>query len=288
MKMVKKILLGTLAVAAIAFVGCKASVEDENHMLSVSGDSCEIDYENGSDGYSRGWETLQQDHVDGICKITAKVNSNVGSGDGVFGYIFNLKQNEDETYNFTLAGIRFTASKIEYYVSDYKNVDGSTLSEGSDFLGTDGKKAKAPGNGTTATVTESNSTSNGIDTLKSLTINNGDEVSVWIDVVAQDGEATSTSRDGIKNTYTVKFYDKDPGRTMNGDKLTYNSSVSAIKTATGIGLNNPLPDGTKHFSATKGQSKLGFYANVYGNRKLTGKWEIDSSSLYHEAEEIEE
>ncbi len=285
MKMVKKILLGLVATAAVVgFAGCKASVEDENNMLKVSGDKCSIDYENTTSGYSRGWETLQQDHVDGICKITAKVNNNAGSGDGVFGYIFNLKQNNDKTYNFTLAGVRFLSNKIEYYVSDYKNIDGNTLSQGQDFCGTDGIVAK---DSATADVTEYNTPSNGIDTLKTMTINSGDEVSVWIEVIANDG--TSDNRNGTKNTYTVKFYDHDPGRITEGDTIAYSGSTTTLQDPkTDIDLNNPLPNGTAHFSATQGQSKLGFYANVYGNRKLTGTWQIDSSSLYHEAEEIEE
>ncbi|MCR4579507.1 MAG: hypothetical protein K5681_04080 [Treponema sp.] len=285
--MVKKILLGLLATAAvIGFAGCKASVEDENKMLSVSGDKCSIDYNNTTDGFSRGWETLKQDHVDAICKITAKINNNAGSGDGVMGYIFNLKQNDDKTYNFSLAGLRFSASKIEYYVSDYKNVDGATLSSGSEFKGTDGKVAGS--SGATATLTE-HSVNAGIDTLKTMSINNGDEVSVWIDVAAQDHD--STGRDKTKNTYKVSFYDQNPTRTKDGDNLTYSNSITALYTTPDnklIGMNNPLPNDVAHFSATQGQSKLGFYANVYGNRKLTGTWEIDSASMYHEAEEIEE
>ena len=285
MKMVKKILLGMVATAAIiGFVGCKANVEDENNMLNVSGDECSIDYENTTDGYSRGFETLKTDHVDGICKITAKVNNNVGNGDGILGYIFNQTVNEDGTYNFTIAGLRFAATKIQCYVSDYKYVSSEYLSKGNDFCDVNGVQVGKAG--CLATCTESLNPA--ISTLKTMTINNGDEVSIWIDVVANDG--TSKGRKDAKNTYTVKFYDKDPGRTKDGDELTYDSTVTAISaaTATGIALNNPLPEGTAHFSSTKGQSKLGFYANVYANRKLTGNWKIDSTSLYHEAEEIAE
>ena len=126
MKMVKKILLGLVATAAvIGFAGCKASVEDEYKMLKVSGDKCKIEHENKTtDKYNRGWETLKQDHVDGICKITAEITStSATNGSGVFGYIFNLVKNNDDTYNFTLAGVRFKGKgQVQCYVSDYKNV----------------------------------------------------------------------------------------------------------------------------------------------------------------------
>ncbi len=295
MKMVKKILLGLVATAAvIGFAGCKASVEDEYKMLKVSGDKCSIDHENKTtDKYNRGWETLQQNHIDGICKITAEItDKTTANGSGVYGYIFNLKQNDDKSYNFTLAGVRFAQNgQIQGYVSDYKNVGAKYMSEGSDFCDKNGKAVNAADS--LATCTEK--LGSGITTLTTKSYNVGDKVSIWIDVVAYDGISTgrsletgATAAEKGKNTYYVKFYDEDPVRTKNGDNLTYNTAVSAKATSTAISLNNPLADSDAHFSATKGQSKLGFYANVYASSKLKGTWEIPTASLYHEAEEIEE
>ena len=148
-----------------------------------------------------------------------------------------------------------------------------------------GKKVNTAGS--LATCTEY--LGSGITNLVTKSYTTGSKVSILIDVVAQDGDATSTNRTGTKNTYVVKFYDQDPGRTKNGDSITYsNTSATALATATGITLNNPLGNNDVHFSATKGQSKLGFYANVYASSKLKGTWEIPTASLYHEAEEIDE
>ncbi len=285
MKMVKKILLGLVATAAvIGFAGCKASVEDEYKMLKVSGDKCSIDHENKTtDKYNRGWETLKQDHVDGICKITAEITStSATNGSGIFGYIFNLKQNQDKSYNFSLAGVRFKGNgQVQCYVSDYKNIGSKYMSEGNDFCDLNGKKVGEAG--TAATCTEH--IGSGITNLVTKSYSVGDKVSIWIDVVAQDG--VSTGRTGTRNTYIVKFYDEDPARTKNGDNLTYNT-VAPKATSTAIELNNKLPDGVANFSATQGQSKLGFYANVYASSKLKGEWEIPTATLYHEAEEIDE
>ena len=297
MKMVKKILLGLVATAAvIGFAGCKASVEDEYNMLKVSGDKCSIDHENKTTNqYNRSWETLKQDHVDGICKITAEItDKTTANGSGVFGYIFNLKQNEDKSYNFTLAGVRFKPNgHIEGYVSDYKNVGAKYMKEGNDFCDINGKKAGTAGS--LATCTEKLGTQDSpIVDLVTKSYTTGSKVSIWIDVVAYDGISTgrslatgSTAAEKGRNKYYVKFYDEDPVRTKNGDNLTYNT-VAPKATSTAIELNNKLPDGVANFSPTKGQSKLGFYANVYASSKLKGNWEIPTASLYHEAEEIDE
>ena len=298
MKMVKKILLGLVATAVvIGFAGCKASVEDEYNMLKVSGDKCSIDHENKTtDKYNRGWETLKQDHVDGICKITAEITDKItANGSGVYGYIFNLKQNDNKSYNFTLAGVRFAPNgQIQGYVSDYKNVGAKYLKEGDDFCDINGKKAGTAGS--LATCTEKLGTQDSpIVTLVTKPYTTGSKVSIWIDVVAYDGISTgrsletgATAAEKGRNTYYVKFYDEDPVRTKDGDKLTYSASVSAKATSSAISLNNPLADSDANFSATKGQSKLGFYANVYASSKLKGTWEIPTASLYHEAEEIDE
>ncbi len=274
MKMVKKILLGLAATAAVVtFVSC-AEKNDENNMLDVKGDSCSIDYTNETDGYSRGFQTLKTKHVDGICKITINKNS---AKDGVLGYIFNFTENADKTDNFTIAGVRINGTKLEGYVSDYKNVGGEYLSKGSDFC--DAAGIQVGENNCEATCSESFS---GI--WKTLKTGVGNEVSVWVELVAND--STSVNRQGTKNTYTVNFYDHDPERTLNSDSIVYNASTTKLASATGIALNNPLEENVEHFSATKGQSKFGFYANVYGKQTLKGTWKIDS--IYHEAEEIEE
>lgn len=279
MKMVKKILLGLAATAAVVTLVSCAEKNDENNMLDVKGDSCSIDYTNETNGYSRGFETLKTKHVDGICKITLNKTS---ASAGVMGYIFNFTENADKTDNFSIAGARIKDNALQVYVSDYKNVGGEYLSKGSDFC--DAAGIQVGESGCEATCTEYIN-GKGDDTMwKSIKSGIGDEVSVWVELVANDN--TSVGRQGTKNTYTVNFYLDDPERTLNGDSIAYSAAVTAKASATGIELNNPLEENVEHFSAIKGQSKFGFYANAYAKKTLKGTWKIDS--IYHLAEEIEE
>ena len=151
MKIMKKIAAVTIAAAALfAFAGCAGESEDENDMLSVSGKKCSIDYTNeNAEKYSRAFKTLKTKHYDAVCKIESTVNlakedaknDTNNRADGVMGYIFDVLQNDDGTYNFTIAGVRYNAYKqaVQAYITAYKNVGGGKyLSAGNDFCDKNG------------------------------------------------------------------------------------------------------------------------------------------------------
>lgn len=284
MKIMKKIAAVTIAAAALfAFAGCAGESEDENDMLSVKGSGCSIDYTNESDGYSRGFKSLKTNHLDAVCKITQTVNSVAitkdNNGDGVLGFIFDLSQdNTTKLYNFTIAGTRYNVTKGEtqVYVTKYINIDSKYLSAGSDFCGSDGNKAKS--------VTKFNredTAAQCIDYLGSAQTAgykklDGVEIdktkaqaSIWIDVIANDG--TSKNRKGEAGSYTVKFYTADPKRktSASGMDTTYNETDNAPESTVTVQI--PV-SATGYDKAT--QNDLGFYANVYSNRTLTGSWEL--------------
>ena len=282
MKIMKKIAAVTIAAAALfAFAGCAGESEDENGMLSVKGSGCSIDYTNESDGFSRGFKSLKTNHYDAVCKITQTVNSVAitedNNGDGVLGFIFDLSQdNTTKLYNFTIAGTRYNVTKAEtqVYVTKYINIDSKYLSAGSDFCGSDGNKAKPVDKfnreDTAAQCIDYLDGPAGYAKLEGVKIDKTKpQASIWIDVIANDG--TSKNRKGDAGSYTVKFYTADPKRktSASGMNTTYNETDNAPESTVTVQI--PVSD-TGYDKAT--QNDLGFYANVYSNRTLTGSWEL--------------
>ena len=282
MKIMKKIAAVTIAAAALfAFAGCAGESEDENDMLSVKGSGCSIDYTNESDGYSRGFKSLKTNHLDAVCKITQTVNSVAitkdNNGDGVLGFIFDLSQdNTTKLYNFTIAGTRYNVTKGEtqVYVTKYINIDSKYLSAGSDFCGSDGNKAKPVDKfnreDTAAQCIDYLDGPAGYAKLEGVKIDKTKpQASIWIDVIANDG--TSKNRKGDAGSYTVKFYTADPKRktSASGMNTTYNETDNAPESTVTVQI--PV-SATGYDKAT--QNDLGFYANVYSNRTLTGSWEL--------------
>lgn len=282
MKIMKKIAAVTIAAAALfAFAGCAGESEDENEMLSIKGSGCSINYTNETNGYSRGFKSLKTKHYDAVCKITQTVNSVAitqnNNGDGVLGFIFDLSQdNTTKLYNFTIAGTRYNVSKNEtqVYVTKYINIDSKYLSAGSDFCGSDGKPAKKVKSfnreDTAAQCIDYLVGTAGYKKLEGVEIDKTKaQVSIWIDVIANDGK--SNNRKGEAGSYTVKFYTADPKRktSASGMDTTYNETDNAPESTVTVQI--PV-SATGYDKAT--QNDLGFYANVYSNRTLTGSWEL--------------
>lgn len=282
MKIMKKIAAVTIAAAALfAFAGCAGESEDENDMLSIKGSGCSIDYTNESDGFSRGFKSLKTNHYDAVCKITQTVNSIAidknNNGDGVLGFIFDLSQdNTTKLYNFTIAGTRYNVTKAEtqVYVTKYINIDSKYLSAGSDFCGSDGNKAKPVTKfnreDTAAQCKDYLVGTAGYEKLEGVEIDETKaQASIWIDVIANDGK--SKNRTGEAGSYTVKFYTSDPKRKTSavGSATTYDGKDTAPKAAKEVTIS--VSD-TGYNKAT--QNDLGFYANVYSKRTLTGSWEL--------------
>ena len=284
MKIMKKIAAVTIAAAALfAFAGCAGESEDENEMLSIKGSGCSINYTNETNGYSRGFKSLKTNHYDAVCKITQTVNSIAidqnNNGDGVLGFIFDLSQdNTTKLYNFTIAGTRYnvTAGETQVYVTKYINIDSKYLSDGSTFCGSDGQKAKTVKSfdreNTAAQCIDYLGTvaSAGYEKLEGVEIDKTKaQASIWIDVIANDGK--SKNRTGAAGSYTVKFYTSDPKRETSaaGSDTTYDKKDTAPTAAREVTIS---ASDTGYNKAT--QNDLGFYANVYSKRTLTGSWEL--------------
>ena len=116
-------------------------------------------------------------------------------------------------------------------------------------------------------------TNSGIKDLASKAIAKGEKATIWIDLVCKDGN--STGRKGTEGDYVVTFYSQDPQRKTSaaGKDTTYKAeNLDTIKLASVT-----IPVASTNYAKIKekdAQSYLGFYANVYGGKTLTGTWEL--------------
>ena len=302
MKMVKKILLGLAAgTLVLGFAGCKPEVAGNEDLIKISGKSGSIDYTNDSDDTTRGFKTLKTKHLDAICHIETTVtdlvdktvNNSKMVSSGTMGYIFNVVKNEEEnTYNFSIAGVRYVTGKnVQAYVESFKDVPADELEKGIDDYSENKCGETYTGFGFEL-LSESE-----VNTVLSNQSSEPKKLELWIDLVA-NGKANKNDTkypkgrgdDLSAGTYTVSFYKGNPERksTSGSYDLTYNESKKSeyfIKS-----LNVPSNFVNAAYNAEKGltsmQSDVGFYANVYAGQTLKGKWELEQ--IKAEAEEIEE
>ena len=291
MKMVKKILLGMVATAAIlSLASCGKREEAGNsEMINVDAGSSKasIDYTNEGTDVSRGFKTLQTKHTDAICKIS---NTIKGDKDGVMGYIFDYKVEDDDSVGFSIAALRIAKKDngkrhVEAYVETYKGIDKETLETGPAFKTISGADATPICKGGWTYTGFGKEIVNETLTEKYLAAQKAagkeNQVEFWIEVVANLG-STVTGRALDAGSYTVNFYTEDPGRTKgNNDTLTYTNPSAIIASAI-----IPADKTLTAFTTSLPQTEQGFYATVYAGQTLTGEWKFDA--IKNEAEEIAE
>ena len=221
-----------------------------------------IDYMNNESSLMRGFTTLRDDHLDGIVHITNTINeietpSESIKANGVLGYIFNLKKDDDNKFSFSIAGFRYNqyTQKTEAYVETYKNVTADELT------------GSLPA-GNHATGESWGPYDFGFE-LGNISPSSG-KIDIWIDVVANDG--VTNGRKGTAGTYTVKFFDSDPKRIDSDDNsVGYSTTLQPLATlvVAASDVSNPYSSSLADMT-----SKVGCYANIQGYQKLTGKWQF--------------
>ena len=248
MKMVKKILLGLVACTTIAsFVSYGLREEAGNAgMIKVNAGSkkASIDYTNENNTVTRGFKTLQTQHLDAICHIETTVNElakkkdadgNVAVANGTMGYIFNVVKDDNDKYSFTIAGVRYNQDlgNIQAYVETFKGIDKNELE---DEL-TGGKPATgSPNYGRNFGFQLISKTD--VDSVLDAQTTSPKKLEIWIDVVAngtvKDGNSmkTPTGRNGTPGTYTVSFYYEDPHRNSSATSYDLTYGENKDKTAT--------------------------------------------------------
>ena len=119
MKMVKKILLGLTATAAvIGFASCGISDDPEN-AITGSGNNYKVDYENTDTEMYRAYETTDLKHAGAIVKVTFDKKD---VGKSKMGVIFGLQEDKkDDSKTFCIIGLG-TAKDNNFYASRFSKV----------------------------------------------------------------------------------------------------------------------------------------------------------------------
>ena len=288
MKMVKKILLGLAATAAvIAFVGCGTTVgndkEEEGGKKIINGSTQKAylgekdgeGYENTSDSTNREMKLFATKHYDSFVALTLTDETKT-SVNGQLGYVFNYTENKDDagTVNFITIGYRNNAGTIDTYISQYYNIstaefdkpnfgaskDVNNRVKGTDFFVYKASDVtaetlaaiKASGKPTEIEIVILGETIGDL-TFENLK-NDAGELTIGVDVIANDGTETGKPA----GSYTVNYY---KGLT---DKYKKASTSTLVKTAF---VSNVITGYTK-----KTETKIGAYVAVYKNSTLNGFW----------------
>ena len=117
MKMVKKVLFGAVALAAILTLASCGKKNDTNKAIKGSGDNWTVDYTNDADSNYRAYRSTGFTHAGAIVKVT--FNKGADAKDSKMGVIFGLEEKDGKS-NFNIIGV---APNGQYYVSTYKNVE---------------------------------------------------------------------------------------------------------------------------------------------------------------------
>ena len=261
MKMVKKILLGLAAGAAVlSMVGCKGVTvggDDSIEGTIVNGTTSKA-YVGKKDGEGcanttantiREMKLFSTKHYGAFAALTlTDEDKNANTGNGQLGYAFNYTENEDGTVNFITIGFRWDSKQYDTYVSQYYNVDTTKFST-KNF----GVSAKKTAYDSTVNTPYEIEVATLPTQLSFVTMDEEGSATVGVNVIAED--------DG---SYTIKYYSADK---LENYKLK-NADATADKTIT---VSNEVTG-----RDTKKQTKMGCYAAVYGNKTLNGFWRFSS------------
>ncbi len=279
MKMVKKILLGTLTVAAIlAFASCKQA-DDPKKAINGSGNNYSIDWDNGEDNVYRAYNPTSFNHAGALVKVTfEKPDANNFSKMGV---IFNLTENSDKSKNFCIIGLAAATGDKNFYVSRFSNI---TDIQASNFGATE-NAATGPSEKVEVGLTEGNK----ISTLPTAAADGS--VSYYVYYKAFPNGATGTNGKGYYEYGIYSFTDTQAAAAnamMKKENTAEEASLSRFQSEIGVA---PLKSGTitDAFDLNNGavpQTKMAVYAMISPKKSLKGKWKY--LDMYKEAEEIEE
>lgn len=264
MKMVKKLLLGLVAVAAVlVFTGCQplenggdGDFDGDKWEATMTVDNSEADPNAATSIYNRYWKQFGgQEKVKAIT-TTVKFDGTSDPGNSVAGFVFDLNKNKDNTVDFCLVGISYRGNAYKYYFERYVNVPTSkTKSE-------EGITDSSLGDYYTCTLTATPTWSTKKYTSADINVSDWQTLpagSYTMDTTTHDTTMvfTLTQADGV---YTVKIGNTTIG-TYGADSITgYTRNAKA---------NN---DGSI-------EGGIACYGNAYPGKKIIVKYTNDKDSL---------
>ena len=286
MKMVKKILLGLAAGAAVlSLVSCGLKDDDPEGAITGSGSSYKVNYTNPSttaQDYYRAYNTTSLKHSGALVKVTFDDPSACKSSK--MGLIFDLKDSVNENAakgarDFFIIGI----GTNELYVSKFENI---VDIQAKNFGATTSADATAGKAKETEYIKLTGSNFN----LSSATNDDG-SISLYVYCKAnKDGEYKFALLAGepTDSSEKMKIDDIDIDNLPNGvTKL----SLPAVVSGSGCTKSNNVGTIANAVAAVDDdsqivQNKLAVYAMIDASSTLTGSWKF--CGTYKEAEEITE
>ena len=261
MKMVKKILLGAVALAAVLSLASCGMKDDEKKAITGSGKSYKVEFSNdGSDAY-RAYKSTTLNHAGALVKVTFNTTDTASSK---MGLIFDLKDSANgvkDAVDFYVIGIGMEG-KGNYYVSKYTDI---VDIQGKNFGATTTAKDKEP-----KEVEIVEYTSAGNLTLPKAAADGS--VSIYINYVLVPG--------GHINWALYDLTD-EVAKTYKEGVFVTTTQPTPLKSGTiDKAFDESITDPTK-----VPQNKIAFYAQIAPGKTLKGSWDVVGTFL--EADDAE-
>ena len=270
MKMVKKILFGLVAVAAVLSLASCGVKDDPEGIIKGTAGNYSVNYTYDGDGEYRAYKSTGARHSGALVKITFAKEDVANAGNSKFGLIFGLKetkQGDKKIRDFYIVG---KGANGDYYVSKYENV----------------VDIQAENFGATTTATGTNPK----ETIISTGTSNGIHTGAIYGGDGEDKYAYIWYQVWTDGTIHVKIGD------MEEDNVTAWKSISTDKDmkeqtpvfktgAVSYTIDDAYPSWTGA-NDTAPQDYAAIYARVQGTKTLNGK--VKFLKDFHEAEDIEE
>ena len=244
-----------------------------------------IDFTNNdANKYCRGIQLFSNKKKGITTKIELQNLTADTSNPGVMGIAFDFTQNKDKTYNFCLFGMRNNCGHIQAYVTYYKNVAEEDFTKEnfgkpvvSDVANTDEQKDIE---GWVAKNSANIEESKGFVQLKDFTISNKSE-SLVVEIEALNSKEESSGNDekiavDANYAYKVRIYKvPEDGNLTNFNDLSNKKGDDKTTITSTAKAELKIPRAKVDATTDKAiQAQMGFYANVYGGKTLTGEWII--------------
>ena len=280
MKMVKKILLGLVATAAvIGFAGCK-QVDDVNEAITGKNNDYAVDYENTSDENYRAYKSTSLKHAGALVKVTFE--SPDENNFSKMGLIFDLHDSKTvaDAKDFYIIGLAGTSKDKNFYVSKMESI---VDIQADNF----GAKTTAAAGEPKETEFVALSSANKI-TLPPKDANGNISVYVYY-------KAFANGKDGTANKgyyeWGIFNFTEEQATAAKAFMKDETETGASLKTLKALG-SAPLTEGTMKDAFDLGtggalpQNQIAVYAMITKKSSLKGTWKF--LDMYKEAEEITE